>query len=163
MDIFGNTDPKLMPGHFFWSAIHLKYDSAIPADISKQNFSVCPRHWYIDADFQCATCQQEFTWTAGEQKAWFEEYHFWIDAFPVHCKKCRAATRHLQRLRKEYDSTVAAAKTGGRLDQKRRIVDILRELKISLGSLPKGMDETMELLERQIANRSERSAEGTSS
>lgn len=155
MDIFGNTDPKLMPTRFFWGAIHLDHTSAIPADISKQNFSVCPRHWYLDADFVCPTCRQEFTWSAGEQKAWFEEYHFWIDVYPLHCKKCRAATRHLQRLRKEYDSTVAAAKTGGRLDQKRRIVDILKELKNTLGSIPQGMDETLALFERQIVKASE--------
>jgi hypothetical protein len=150
MDAFGSTDPKRMPGHFFAGAVHLDYPSAIPADIRNQNFSVAPRHWYLDADFQCAQCHQEFTWTAGEQKTWFEEYRFWIDAYPRHCKKCRAQIRHLENLRKEYDSSVADAKAHGILDQKRRIVEIIRELKDTLGSVPPRMNDHLELFESQL-------------
>lgn len=157
MDISDDTDPKLMPSHFFFGAVHLDYASAIPANITKQDYSVAPRHWYLDADFQCATCHREFTWPADEQKAWFEEYRLWVDCYPRHCKPCRAADRHLQGLRKEYDSSVAAAKAiNGTCDQKRRIVAIIQELKDTLGSVPQRMMDAMKLFERQITKAAER-------
>lgn len=160
MDVFGDTDPRLMPVHFFGGAVHLDHASAIRADIQKQDYSVAPRHWYLDADFQCATCHQEFTWTASEQKAWFEKYRFWIDCHPRHCKKCRAAKRRLQELRWEYDSTVATTQRNGTCDEKRRIVAIIGELRDALGSVPQKMIDTAELLQRQITREEEQNASG---
>lgn len=150
MDYFGSTDPRMMPKHLFWGAIHLDYDSAARGNPQKQNFSVCPRHWYIDADFNCANCRKEFTWTAGEQKAWFEDYFFWIDSSPRLCKKCMANRRHLKDLRVEYDSTVAAARHKGATDQKRRVIEVVCELEAAFGRLPEKMIETKKLFERQI-------------
>lgn len=72
----------------------------------------------------------------------------------MHCKKCRAKNRHIQNLRKEYDSTVASAKPADQIEQKRRIVEILKELKNTLGSVPQAMNETKELFERQIVKAS---------
>lgn len=150
MDSFGSTDPRMMPQHLFGGAIHLDYGSAIRGNPQKQNFSVCPRHWYVDADFLCANCRKEFTWTAGEQKAWFEDYFFWIDSRPRLCRKCLADCRHLEALRKEYDATIAAARLRNATDQKRRVIEIVRELETALGHLPVKMIETKELFERQM-------------
>jgi hypothetical protein len=150
LDIFGSTDPRMMPGHLFGGAIHLDYGTAIRGDPRKQNYSVCPRHWYIDADFNCARCRKEFTWTANEQKAWFEKYNFWIDSHPRLCKMCMADRKHLEALRLEYDSTVAAARPRDAIGQKRRIVEVVRELEAAFGRLHAKMIETKELFERQI-------------
>ena len=80
MDTFGSTDPKQMPTHFFFGASAVHHHTAIRANIEKQNYSVCPRHWYIDADFKCERCGREFTWSVGEQKVWFEDYFSWVDS-----------------------------------------------------------------------------------
>lgn len=150
MDIFGSIDPRKMPKHLFGGAIHLDYGSAIRGNPQKQNYSVCPRHWYIDADFECAGCHREFTWTAREQKAWFEDYYFWIDSHPRLCKSCMANRKRLESLRKEYDSIVAEAQSKSAIDQKRRVIEIVRELESSLTPLPEKMVETKNLFEHQI-------------
>lgn len=151
MDVFGNTDPKKMPEHFFFDAFAIHYETAVRANVDKQNYCVCPRHWYIDAQFKCERCGSEFTWTAGEQKAWFEYYFFWVDSRPRHCKDCRADLRRLADLRREYDANVAAARDHGTPDQKRRIIEIVSELQRGLGALPEKMTETLELFQRQIS------------
>jgi len=150
MDYFGSTYPQMMPKHLFGGAIHLDYSSAIRGNPQKQNFSVCPRHWYIDAAFNCANCRKEFTWTAREQKAWFEDYFFWIDSSPRLCKKCMADRKRLESLRKEYDSTVSAAQNRNATDQKRRVIEIVCELESAFRHLPEKMVETKKLFERQI-------------
>ena len=155
MDIFGNTDPKKMPEHFFWSALSIDYKTAVRADTEKQNYSVCPRHWYIDAEFRCEGCGQEYKWTGGEQKAWFEDYFFWVDSQPRHCQNCRAHRRHLADLRKEYDATIAAARNQGTPDQKSRIIEIVSELEQAFVRLPEKMKETMNLFKRQMTTEAE--------
>lgn len=162
MDLFGSTDPRLMPEYLFGGAIHLDYKTAIRGNPEKQNYSVCPRHWYIDADFNCARCRKEFTWTAREQKAWFEEYRFWIDSHPRLCKSCMADRKHLESLRVEYDSIVAAARLGGDFDQKRRVIEVVRDLEAAFGRLPEKMIETKELFERQIHKESRKPSRDTS-
>lgn len=139
-----------MPRHLFSDATHFDCASAIRGNPQKQNYSVCPRHWYVDADFNCTRCSKEFTWTATEQKAWFEDYFFWIDSSPRHCKKCMSDRRHLESLRKEYDSTVSAARHKGATDTKCRIIEIVRELESVFGNLPEKMIETKDLFDRQI-------------
>ena len=151
MDFFGNTDSRKMPEHLFWGALYLDHDTAIRGNPEKQNFTVCPRFWYLDADFRCDGCGQEFTWTAGEQKAWFEDYFFWVDSQPRHCRKCRANRKRLAELRKEYDASVADARDHGTADQKRRIMAIVAELEAALGRLPEKMIETRDRFEHQLA------------
>lgn len=150
MDYFGSIDPRLMPMHLFWGAVHIDYASAVRGNPEKQNYSVCPRYWYIDADFVCKSCRKDFTWTAAEQKAWFEECYFWIDSSPHHCKTCSAERRRLATLRKEYDSLVAGACPKDAIGRKIRVIEIVRELEAAFGRLPEKMIATKELFERQI-------------
>ncbi len=67
----------------------------------------------MDAVFKCEGCREKFTWTADEQKAWFEEYRFYVDSQARHCRECRIEHRHLAALRKEYDETVGEARGQG--------------------------------------------------
>lgn len=161
MDIFGNTDPEKMPRHLFFGALAVHQNTAVRANIEKQNYSVCPRHWYIDADFKCEQCAREFTWTAEEQKAWFENYFFWIDSQPRHCRECSGELRRLLELRKEYDATVATARDHGTPDQKSRIIQIVSELQRVIGRLPEKMTQTKELFEHQAKKHAERAAGGS--
>ena len=150
MDIFGSTDPRKMPEHMFYGTIHLDYKSAIRGNPQKQNYSVCPRHWYIDAGFECESCHREFIWTAREQKAWFEIYNFWIDSKPRLCKGCMANRKRLESLRKEYDSIVGDAQSKSELDLKQRVIAIIYELESAFTSLPEKMIVTKNLFEHQI-------------
>ena len=42
MDLFGSTSPEKMPPHFFWHARAIAYDSAIRADVDRQDYTVAP-------------------------------------------------------------------------------------------------------------------------
>lgn len=157
MDIFGNTDPNKMPQHFFWDALSVDYDTAVRANTEKQNYSVCPRYWYIDTHFTCDRCRQEFIWSIDEQKTWFEDYYFWVDAHPRQCRDCRVERRHLSKMRKEYDAIVADARKQGSPGQKQRIVEIVSELEHAFGHLPEKMIETKKLFERQMSDQADQS------
>lgn len=150
MDIFGSIDPRKMPAYLFQGAVYLDYSSAIRGNPGKQNYLVCPRHWYLDADFNCERCHVEFTWTAREQKYWFEDYYFWVDSRPRHCKGCVAVRKHLKLLRMEYDSTVRAAHLSSATKEKIRIIEVVCEMESAVVHLPRKMIETKELFERQL-------------
>jgi hypothetical protein len=79
-DGFGQHDPRKMPPHLFFGALHIDYSTAMHANSRAQNFSVCPRHWYVDATFRCARCGLDFVFTAEEQRFWYEQLGFWIDS-----------------------------------------------------------------------------------
>lgn len=151
MDIFGDTDPKKMPLHFFSGSYELDYATAIRADTSRQDCSVCPRHWYIDARFRCAECGADFLWSAQEQQIWFETYRFWVDSSPRLCRACRAKRRDAIQLRQEYDSLVASARSGGTPDQKQRVVAIVDALESYFGSVPDKLSETRSLFQQQLS------------
>jgi hypothetical protein len=153
MDIFGSTDPKKMPLHFFWSALDIDYSTAIRAAIAAQDYSVCPRHWYIDARFRCGGCDAEFVWSAEEQRAWFETYRFYVDSRPTICRDCRAKHRNAVELRKEYDALVSAARSGGTTEQKQRVVEIVDDLESYWSCVPDKMRETRDVFRQQLTKR----------
>lgn len=138
-----------MPRWLFGSVLSFDHSTAVPADITKQNRSICPRYWYVDAEYECRRCKQRFIWTAAEQKAWFEDYFIWVDANPSQCMACRKSLKQLAELRKEYDRLVAPARQGT-VEQKRRVVEILDELASGTGPLPAKMLETRRVFEQQI-------------
>ena len=149
MDIFGNTDPKMMPPHFFYGAINIDYSTAVRAETGKQNYSICPREWYIDAQFVCQGCNTTFIWSASEQRAWFEDYKFWVDSSPTLCKKCRREKRELKKMRQEYDRMVSEARSSKDIRIKIKVVDLICGLEKSL-KLPDGIVETKKVLLKQI-------------
>jgi len=84
-----------MPLHFFFGAIDLDFSTAIRANVEAQDYTVAPRHWYLDARFRCGACNAEFVWSAKEQQAWFETYRFYVDSQPNLCRDGRANRRDL--------------------------------------------------------------------
>jgi hypothetical protein len=152
--LFGKHDPRQMPPHFFWRHLGLDYASAIKADTSKQDFSVAPRHWYIDAVFQCDRCHEKFCFSAAEQRAWYEDYKFWVDSCPRECQACRRELRRLKSLRQEYDREIAQALTCKELDLKVRIASIIDQLCDAGITLPEKVHENRKVLAKQIARRS---------
>jgi len=149
---FGERDPRKMPRHLFFGALHIDFASATRADISKQNYSVCPRHWYVDATFLCPRCDKKFTFTRDEQRLWYEELKFWIDSCAKHCATCRSELRKLKSLRQEYDQEIEQALTRqADPDTKRRLLEVIQTLEEGGVELPDRMQEKRALLQKQLA------------
>ncbi|NND68336.1 MAG: hypothetical protein HKN19_12180 [Halioglobus sp.] len=138
---FGEDNPQDMPRHLFPGVKHLDYSSAIRADTARQNCSICPRYWYVDAYILCARCRSEFCFSAQEQRAWFEEHGFWIDSFARHCLGCRADLRSLKTIRKKYDALVRETMRGKDISAKRELADIIDQLYELGGTLPPRINE----------------------
>ena len=157
---FGEDDPRKMPGHFYWGALRRDYASAVRADPERQNYSVVPRYWYLDATFRCARCEEEFTFSATEQRAWYEEYGFYVDAFPKHCLSCRREVRDAKELRREYDRDIENVIGGNDLEAKKKLAGTIDTLCEIGGELPPRMNENRRRLGRQISRQESGTAEG---
>ena len=151
MSSFGSDDPREMPPHFFYRSLRVNYETAVRSDPSRQNCSICPRYWYVDAIFPCARCGAEFSFTAAEQRTWYEEYGFWVDSLPKHCPSCRRELRNLKGLRQEYDQSVAQVLQAGDLESKKRLAGIIDQLYEIGGELPPRINENRRRLAKQIA------------
>ena len=132
----------------------MDYATAKRADVEKQNYTVCPRHWYIDAVFVCRDCGQEFVFSADEQFFWYEVKKFYVDSIPRRCAKCRKAERAKLELRKEYDAAIAEALGGGAKDElKRRMIEIVDELEAGEETIAERMKDNRERLRGQLKKR----------
>ncbi len=160
--LFGESDPRLMPTHFFLAARSMDYKTAQKADISKQNYTVCPRHWYVDATFACRDCNQEFVFTASEQRFWFEEKNFYVDSCPKTCGTCRRAERKRVELRRRYDAIISEALENSALEKKQEAVALICEIEVTEESLPDRMQENRIRLLRQLGKQADGVADQTS-
>jgi hypothetical protein len=140
-----------MPRHFFWECLHLDHESAVRADVSRQNFSVCPRHWYIDATFKCSRCAETFQFTAAEQKRWYEELGFYVDSYAKNCPACRYDERKRKTLRQEYDRDIESTLRSKDIDTKNHMANIIDELCSCDADLPVKLHENRRVLGQQIA------------
>ncbi|MEM9783848.1 MAG: zinc-ribbon domain containing protein [Pseudomonadota bacterium] len=84
-------------------------ETAIRADLTRQNYGFSPRRCYVDIAERCRSCGREFLWFALEQKHWFEELGFFIDAQCHHCQDCRHISHKLRERRQAYDALIAKA------------------------------------------------------
>ena len=72
-------------------------ESAIPADVSKHNFTTMShRHWYVDTLRDCRACKRPFLFFAREQRYWYETLRFRVEAECWDCPRCRARIRTLR-------------------------------------------------------------------
>jgi len=144
-----------MPPHFFWRAKAIAYDTALRADVEKQDYSVAPRHWYIDAEIICDACGKAFLFSAAEQRVWYETYRFYVDSFPCKCVGCRRAARHMKDLRQRYDAHIAEALRGHDKDIKRTLVEIIDALQEGGITLELKVQENRRVLLRHLAKSDE--------
>jgi len=150
-DGFGKNDPRKMPKHLFWGTLHINYPTAIRADIAKQDFSVCPRHWYIDAAFRCPRCNRTFVFSAEEQRFWYEELKFYVDSQATHCKECRKEMRQLKALKQEYDrDIVSALASSANVQQKEDLISVVDALTEGGVQLPEKILDNRRVLQQQI-------------
>jgi hypothetical protein len=143
-------DPCLMPAHLF-HCLSLDYSSAVRADITRQNYSMHPRHWYINAAYKCTKCGDNFLFTVEEQLFWYEGLQFYVDSVPIHCQACRKILRLLKSLRKEYDAKIASALGSDDLVEKRRLINVIDELSEASAGLPAQIIQNRRTLARQIS------------
>ncbi len=76
----------------------------VVADPSKQvpNGSYDPPPlWYVDKDFVCADCGTEETWTAEQQKWYYEEAKGTLYATAKRCQKCRMKIKEAKAIQRE--------------------------------------------------------------
>jgi len=151
MNDFGRTNPREMPAFRFAGSLSVDFESAIRGDPGKQNCSICPRYWYVDTIYPCARCGEAFTFTAGEQRVWYEEYGFWIDSVPNHCLACRRALRDLKAARQEYDRSVEDALESSDPELKKRLSHVIDQLYELGGELPSRINENRRRLANQLA------------
>jgi hypothetical protein len=153
-DFFGRSNPKRMPSHFFFGSLRMDYKTAQKADIEKQNYTTCPRHWYVDAVFTCCGCGEEFTFSAEEQRFWYEDKKFYVDAFPKRCIQCRKAERTRIELRQRYDARISAALGDCAAEAKQEVVELINDLEIAEGELPERMRQNRATLCAQLGRNS---------
>ena len=147
MSDFGENSPQNMPEYMFHPVVSLDYSSAVKADIIKQSYLVCPRHWYIDAVVECSNCHEHFKWTKEEQKHWFEEYRFWVDSHPKKCKKCY----QLKLVKAKYDSDIARIRQSGSKDEMTEMVKMIEILEAGNCELPPKVVDTKNFMKSKIA------------
>jgi hypothetical protein len=148
---FGLNDPRDMPMHLFFGVVRMDYRTAVRANVEAQNCSICPRYWYIDATFACERCGDEFTFSAAEQRLWYETYRFWVDSIPKRCRACRRDARHAKVLRQEYDRDIATVLERGDLASRKRLAAIIDRLCECGEALPARVHDNRRRLAEHIA------------
>jgi hypothetical protein len=78
-------------------------NTAVEADIAKQNFTTFPVTHYFDARRTCHGCKRPFIFFAEEQRHWYEDLGFPIDADCVRCVPCRKAEQGIAHKRQRYE------------------------------------------------------------
>jgi hypothetical protein len=81
-------------------------ETAIPANLQKQNFPTFPRRWYVDILKKCRACRRQFIFYAAEQQYWYEVLRFTIDADCVRCPACRKTDQTLRRRFQRFSNAI---------------------------------------------------------
>ena len=68
-------------------------NTAVQADTSKQPTATVAVTHYFDSKRTCRDCQRPFLFFAEEQKYWYEELGFRLDADCIRCVECRKKHR----------------------------------------------------------------------
>lgn len=84
-------------------------------DIAKQvpnNSYDPPPLWYVDKDFVCVECGTEETWTAAQQKWYYEEAKGTLYATAKRCYTCRLQIREAKAQQREQMAASKKADAG---------------------------------------------------
>jgi len=80
--------------------------TAVVANLEIQTPATVAVTHYYDIARPCRDCDRMFIFFAVEQKRWYEELNFPLEADCVRCYPCRAEMRALQKLRFRYEELV---------------------------------------------------------
>jgi hypothetical protein len=78
--------------------------TAIAADASRQAEATLHVTHYFDAKRVCRKCERPFLFFAEEQKYWYEDLRFPLEADCLHCPPCRKDEQRLRAARQKYDA-----------------------------------------------------------
>ncbi len=85
-------------------------NTAVEADISKQNYTTFPVTHYFDSKRTCRGCRRPFRFFAEEQRHWYEDLGFPIDADCDRCVPCRKREQGIAQKRQRYEELFHVAK-----------------------------------------------------
>ena len=98
-----NPDSSALKAFYIENSVGLIAGTAVAADLSKQTPAVFPTKYYYDEHRRCRDCSRRFIFFAQEQKYWYEELHFPLNANCVRCPECRKKTQEIARRRKRFE------------------------------------------------------------
>lgn len=78
--------------------------TAIKADLTRQTSATLPVTHYYDLDKLCRDCGQRFIFFAEEQKHWYEELGFPLEADCIRCPACRKKLHLIAKKRRRYEA-----------------------------------------------------------
>lgn len=78
-------------------------NTAIEADISKQTITTMGVTHYFDELRTCQECDARFIFFAAEQKHWYEDLGFSLEANCIHCIHCRKKRQAIAQMRERYE------------------------------------------------------------
>lgn len=87
-------------------------NTAIVANTDKQLPATIPVTHYFDSKRVCRRCRAYFIFFAEEQRYWYEELRFPLDADMVECACCRKHERKLKEARQEYEDLMTREERG---------------------------------------------------
>ncbi|MCK5649177.1 MAG: zinc-ribbon domain containing protein [Gammaproteobacteria bacterium] len=93
---------EILESHWSYNKESIFPETVIKADVSRQNYSVFPRSFYVDIEKQCTQCHRWFIFYAKEQQYWYESLGFYIDSDCVKCIDCRKSEQSINTLQQEY-------------------------------------------------------------
>ncbi len=74
------------------------------ADVARQRAATLHVTHYFDAKRVCRKCRRPFLFFAEEQKYWYEDLEFPLEADCLECAPCRRDEQRLRLTRQKYDA-----------------------------------------------------------
>lgn len=128
----GYTEAEVRAAHWSYARHHytpriLFPETAIRANPMKQRTGYGWRRLYVDIARPCRTCGRWFLFFALEQRHWYEDLGFFIDADCVHCQDCRHKSHEHERHRARYAELLGKDKTEAEWRELSGLGDYLHE------------------------------------
>jgi hypothetical protein len=79
-------------------------NTAVAADVARQGTATLHVTHYFDARRVCRKCGRPFLFFAEEQKHWYEDLRFPLEADCLDCAPCRKDEQRLRAIRQKYDA-----------------------------------------------------------
>lgn len=108
---------------------------ALRADPNLQTFCCSgPKLWYLDIERRCVQCGDEFTFSAAEQRYWYETLSFHESSTAIRCGKCRKRRRSIHALHNQLGLALRATEGAPRdADCWLELARVSAELRVQCG------------------------------